>query len=383
MDDPVKHSISVITDREEFLAGLAALPEVHADLHYFLSRDWAQSYISQWPQHEFFIGMRIARTAADGAALLCLSRGTRSSALSAGHRSLGFNESSGAELAQVTTEIGGLLGGSSIKFSESIDDILGQLVGIQGWDELRVNALSVDDARRLARAAKDLGLISHTFSRSETYWVDLNQIRDQFAGNYLTSRSANTRQQLRRALRGLQDKHGRFSLTLASGPAQAHEWLDRLAVMHKKRWNTENESSGFENPHFGRFHHGLVSAMLERGEIEILRASAGDEAFAYLYNFVSNGRVYFSMSGVEYERFAPYKPGVLAHWQAIEWYQSRGLNTYDFMAGTSQYKQSLCTHSKAQETTLVRRPLLKFQLEAAARWVKRNLRGQATTAAPG
>ena len=362
MDEPVTHRISLIADREEFLASLAALSDDPAHVNFFLSRGWAQRYISQWPQGEFFIGVRIAPvTAAGDAALLCLSRGTRSSALSAGHRSLGFNETSGAELTHVTTEIGGLLGGTGVKFDESIADILRQLVAIQGWDELRVNALSAHDARHLVRAAKDLGLISHTFSRSETYWVDLNQIRDQFAGNYL------------------EDKHGRFELSPASGADQGHEWLDKLGALHRKRWNTDRESSGFENPHFGRFHHGLVSDLLECGEIEILRASAGDEAFAYLYNFVNNGRVYFSMSGVEYERFAPYKPGVLAHWQAIELYQARGLHTYDFMTGTSQYKQSLCTHSMAQETTFVRRPSLKFQLEAAARWIKRNVKVFATT----
>jgi CelD/BcsL family acetyltransferase involved in cellulose biosynthesis len=238
---------------------------------------------------------------------------------------------------------------------------------------LRISALSAADTARFRQAANALGLLSHVFSERQTYWVDLDLVRERHGGNFLATRSANTRQQLRGALKRLRAEHGEFSLTPAATLAQGHAWLDALANLHRQRWNARGETDGFANPAFCRYHHTLVEQLLGSGEIQILRASAGTETLAYLYNLVNDGRVYFDMSGVDHLRHARHRPGLVAHWQAIEWYLQRGMRIYDFQAGTNRYKQSLATHSAVQTDLVLRRPRLRFRLEAFGRWLKRRM----------
>jgi CelD/BcsL family acetyltransferase involved in cellulose biosynthesis len=305
--------------------------------------------------------------------MMALSRGRRSSPFSRSHASLGFNESSSTELADVTLEVNGLFGAAGIAFKDALPAVLQHLCATPGWDELRVNALSLEQAAALQASALRLGLLAHEFKRSQTYWIDLDAINAQARPDYLASRSANTRQQLRRALKSLKAAHGALQLECSANLAQAHEWLDRLAALHRRRWDTQHESKGFAKPAFARFHHDLLNEFHACGRIEILRASAAGHDLAYLYNFVAQRRVYFNMCGVEHATMAAFKPGLLAHWQAIEHYRKRGMGIYDFGVGSNRYKNSLCTHQDSQIGMVVRRPLLKFKLEDAARRIKRRL----------
>ncbi len=343
--------------------------------HEFLGHEWARNYLAGWPEGDFFMGMALTPTdsASGPASLVALSRGQRSSPCSRSHASLGFNESSSKELADVTLEVNGLFGAAGIALEDALPAVLAHLYAMPEWDELRVNALSLAQAAALQAQAQHLGLLAHEFKRSLTYWIDLDQLKAQARPDYLSSRSANTRQQLRRALKALNAAHGDLQIEASASLAQAHEWLDRLEALHRHRWNSHGESKGFAKPAFTRFHHELLDEFQATGRIEILRASAGGRDLAYLYNHVARRRVYFSMSGVEHQTMAAFKPGLLAHWQAIEHYCERGMAIYDLGAGSNRYKASLCTHQDSQVGMVVRRPLLKFRLEDVARRLKRRL----------
>jgi hypothetical protein len=365
--------VGLIPTREEFIAHLATLPPKRQDQHIGVSAAWVARILPLWPDGDFFLGLKIAPAAGSPVAALALSRSQRRSPCSWGHHSLALNEPSSPAFAGSSIEANGLIGGPPLDVEDWVLAVLTRLQRIPGWDELRIGALSEADTARFQQAAVALGLLSHIFSERQTYWVDLDLVRQRYGGNYLASRSANTRQQLRSALRRLCTEHGEFCLTPASSQGQGHAWLDALAGLHRQRWNARGETTGFANPAFCRYHHTFVEQMLDSGEIQILRASAGAQTLAYLYNLVKDGRVYFDMSGVEHVRHAHHKPGVLAHWQAIEWYEQRGMRTYDFQAGTNRYKQSLATHSAVQTDLVLRQPLVKFRLEAAGRWFKRRL----------
>lgn len=373
-------SFEILHEREACLARLRDLKSTGENDHFFLTSDWALNYLARWPSGDFFKAMVLNHgdltSGQPATGVVCLSQGVRSSPFSRRHRSLGFNESSSRELSEVTAEVNGLIGSPPVPFERCIPDILDQLDHIGDWDELRLPALSARETCVLRQAAAARGFITHTLKNTDTYWIDLRQIAEQHGGDYLSSRTSNTRRQLRRALRDLERTIGRFEIASALDVAQAHEWLDGLGALHIKRWSSRNIKSGFENPHFACFHRQLICKMLDAGNIEILRFSAGGHVIAYIYNFVRDGRVYFSMSGIDYDRFAAFKPGLLSHWKSIELYQSRGFHTYDFQAGTARYKQSLCTHVAPQTTIILRRPLLKFRLEAAGRWLKRKLNRQ-------
>jgi hypothetical protein len=97
--------------------------------------------------------------------------------------------------------------------------------------------------------------------------------------------------------------------------------------------------------------------------------------FAYLYNFVSGDRVHFYLSGVNYGVSHAIRPGMLAHWMAIEKNLSEGKSLYDFLAGDARYKRSLSTGEDRTLWLVLRRPRWRLELENWARRLKGKLSG--------
>lgn len=374
-----KYFIKLEWCHSRVLAQLAAMAASNIDgmksKNFFLSPAWAYRYLCQWPSKDFFVAMTISKEARSEEcipdALVMFSRGCRASRLSLGHRSLGFNESTCIGLESVTVEVNGMIGHSDLSFADAVSMVLNELVKLDGWDELRINALAHDQAICVERCTSKCGLLNYIYSEQETHWIEFADIQAYFYGDYLASRSANTRQQLRRAARSIGKKFGHLSVARASTSEQGHAWLDALAVLHKKRWNSQGGQQCFANAKFSAFHHFLVDDMLYAGELDILRICAGEEAIGYMYYFIVAGRVYFNMGGVDYERFSNYHPGLLCHVQAITYYQERGAQIYDFMVGTNRYKQSLATSSSHLTGIVVQKPLLRFRIESLLRNMKR------------
>jgi CelD/BcsL family acetyltransferase involved in cellulose biosynthesis len=112
-----------------------------------------------------------------------------------------------------------------------------------------------------------------------------------------------------------------------------------------------------------------------RNEVQYLRLRAGDTTFAYLYNFVCAGNAHFYLSGIDYSVGEQYRPGLLAHWLAIERNLSAGHHSYDFLAGDARYKRSLCTGQDRTVWLVLQRPRWRLQLEGFARRLKNRLPG--------
>jgi CelD/BcsL family acetyltransferase involved in cellulose biosynthesis len=100
----------------------------------------------------------------------------------------------------------------------------------------------------------------------------------------------------------------------------------------------------FASADFLRFHRTLLARTLPRGEVDLLRMSAGGQTFGYLYNFRFHGRVLTYQSGFDYAAAGPHeKPGMTCHHLAIEACAAEGVDCYDFLAGADRYKTSLAT----------------------------------------
>ena len=135
-------------------------------------------------------------------------------------------------------------------------------------------------------------------------------------------------------------------------------------------------SSGFDNPSFVEFHRRLIELAFPTGGIQYLRLTAGETVLAYLYNFVSDGHVQFYLSGIDYGIDPSTKPGMLAHWLAIEHNLAAGRRIYDFLAGDARYKRSLSTGGDRTLWLVLQRPRWRLQLESFGRRVKRAALGQ-------
>jgi CelD/BcsL family acetyltransferase involved in cellulose biosynthesis len=158
---------------------------------------------------------------------------------------------------------------------------------------------------------------------------------------YLATLSANTRHQLRRSARRY-GQAGPLAITRAMTVTEGLAFLDALADLHQATWTRRGRPGAFAVPEFRRFHRELVASGLPRGEIDLLRVTAGDKPLGYLYNFRFGGTISAYQSGFDYAAAdAQHKPGLTCHHLAIELYRSEGMRRYDFLAGEDRYKTSL------------------------------------------
>jgi Acetyltransferase (GNAT) domain len=333
---------------------------------FFLSQVWIDYYFSQWPKTDHY-----GVLSQNDRVIACLSKGVFTSRLRFSFLSLGLNASSSEGLQSATLETNGAIGSNSNELLTKFPSILDALLQSSNWDEIRVDAMLAPEADTIANLASDRGLICHLDSENKTYSVDLEKIRSEFSGDFIASRSSNTRAQLRKALRKTEQELGKVVLRVAETSEQATHWLGELAALHKIRWNSGGEVNGFVNSTFSQFQDGLVQFCFSQGVLQMLRLDAGNKPLAYLYNFKYKGQILFYMSGVDYKGTESFKPGLLAHWFAIEHNLATGAKTYDFLAGTNRYKESLCTESASRVCLRLRRPTLFFKVEHWLRQLKR------------
>nr|WP_237182630.1 GNAT family N-acetyltransferase [Roseomonas marmotae] len=160
-------------------------------------------------------------------------------------------------------------------------------------------------------------------------------------GDYLATRSSNTRHQLRRSARAFAED-GAVVLRRAETVPQALEWLEGLIRLHETSWQARGRPGAFASPYLLRFHRQLIAQALPRGEVDLLRVTAGEAVVGYLYNFRLRGQVLAYQSGLDHATAGLHrKPGMTCHALAIEQALARGDTVYDFLAGADRYKRSL------------------------------------------
>ena len=171
----------------------------------------------------------------------------------------------------------------------------------------------------------------------EAPFVDLDALRAAGQGP-LGLCSANARQQIRRS-----DRHyaatGPLRVTCLEDPLAGFE---ALLPLHERSWRARGKPGAFAGTFMPRFHRALIATAGPRGEIELLRITAGDADVGYLYNFRHAGRVLAYQSGFDHAAAGRHgKPGLTSHALAIGRAMARGDAVYDFLAGADRYKLSL------------------------------------------
>jgi len=205
-----------------------------------------------------------------------------------------------------------------------------------GWDEIVVGGATDGTVRVL----KGLDLGMHRRAETSSAHVDLaglraNGLRD--ADGYIATLGKNTRQQMRRSMR-LYAERGPLRIEACE---DVEAFFAELGEHHEAKWRAVGASGATVNAEYMAFHRRMIADALPKGEVELLRASAGGEGFGWLYNFVSGGQVLFYLSGFRAEDDNRLKPGLVTHALAIERHLQGDATVYDFMGGTNRYKTSL------------------------------------------
>jgi CelD/BcsL family acetyltransferase involved in cellulose biosynthesis len=257
----------------------------------------------------------------------------------------------------IAIEHNGILADS--EFADAPHAMLHHLLANGGdWEELHCPGV----APEFAQAVEGREIRAETGSAL----VDLAALR--VAGKpYLDQLSANTRQQIRRAMRG----YGDLALDVAATAEAASTYLDALATLHQAYWTARGKPGAFASPFFGRFHSALIERHFAAGLVELVQVTAGGAPIGYLYNFLWRGGVDAYQSGFAYAEDARLKPGLVSHALCIERHLAAGAVRYDFLAGDARYKLSLGQPGPRLAHVVVQRSRLKFTVERALRKVKR------------
>jgi CelD/BcsL family acetyltransferase involved in cellulose biosynthesis len=209
------------------------------------------------------------------------------------------------------------------------------------------------------------GVVARELFRKPSWHVDLDALRA--AGTpYLDSLSANTRQQLRRAMRQY-ERHGPLTARRAADVPEAMAFLAEMKRLHQIYWTGKGEPGAFAYPFFERFERRLIETGLAAGAVELVRVCCGGEPIGYLQNLVGSRRVLSYQSGIDYSRDPKLKPGLVCHVLCIELHLREGAAVYDFMAGAARYKASLGTPGPDLIYRVLERPTVKLRLERGLR----------------
>ena len=196
---------------------------------------------------------------------------------------------------------------------------------------------------------------------SPVYQVDLDAVRAA-DGDYLSLLSANTRSQIRRAMK---DHGGPLPDVAIGGLHDVTRWLEEMAALNGGR----HADNAWDNAGFRGFVATLAARGLPSGGVELLRFTDEGGVVGLLVNFVHRGVAMNYQSAFATPRTAKDKPGLLCHAAAVGHYAARDLSRYSLLAGKDRYKQSLATCEDSLEWWVLERFSPRLEAEALLRRV--------------
>lgn len=161
------------------------------------------------------------------------------------------------------------------------------------------------------------------------------------SAEYLQSLSANTRSQLRAAMRKYEKDFGELTLTEAGTLDEALDYFSHLKVLHQSRWQAKGKPGAFADSRWEAFHRSLIERRFSEKGVQICRVVAGTHIVGYVYSLIHQGSVFMIQSGLNYLANQKFKPGYVCHCRVIEHNKLLGMDRYDFLIGDNQYKRSL------------------------------------------
>lgn len=300
------------------------------DTPFFLSWAWIGCWLDHMPPDQHPLVLRAERAGQMIGLALLTPRPYRWLGMIPGQR-LYLHETGSAELDSLTIEY------NAIHTAPELRDGLLQravewLMQSATWQELHLSGIDealeqTIDAQRFAVLRRD---------HKPVYVVNLERIRAT-KGSYPDSLSANTRSQLRRAIRQF-GALGDARIAQAGSVDEALSMFEGMMPLHQDYWRQRGKSGAFANPTVVSFHRQLIREAFDH--IQLLRCDAGASTVGYLYNFVKDGRVISYQSGFDYALLPRAKPGWLCHDMAIDHNLAHGMAIYDLLAGYSQFKAS-------------------------------------------
>ena len=164
--------------------------------------------------------------------------------------------------------------------------------------------------------------------------------------DYLSTRSRNLREKVRRSSRKLERAH-EVSYRLAS-PSTLDQDFDQLIRLHRLRWGPD---SGFGQDDSSAFHREVAAALLAKGLLRLWLMELDGEPAAAWYGFRYEGTEFFYQGGRD-PRFDSLSVGFLMLTWTIKAAFDDGLDRYAFLRGDEPYKDRFASDDDGLETRL-------------------------------
>jgi CelD/BcsL family acetyltransferase involved in cellulose biosynthesis len=111
---------------------------------------------------------------------------------------------------------------------------------------------------------------------------------------------------------------------------------------------------------FTAFHRALAEQWTPDGRAILARLAIAGRPLAVIYGFTVGSKFHFYQSGVGTGvEEAVKSPGIVAFLLLMERLSGRGITEFDFLRGSSEYKQRLATHEHAVVNLTVVRPTVR------------------------
>ncbi len=310
--------------------------ETRADRSFFLSWSWIGPWLATIDNRPNLLIAK-AGTEVVGLALLVTKLKTRHRVMPI--RTLYLNQTGDDDQDIVTIEHNDILADRrcQMRVREACLRFLIERPEIGGRPVGEVVLGGVDE--RLRADVECLGRPVFERAAAGSAYVDLRALRSAKT-NFLMTLKASTARRIRRSM-ALYRERGALELKAAGSVDEALAFFDRCGAFHQARWTARGRPGAFAYPFYVAFHRRLIETAFPKGQVELVRVSAGHEPIGYLYNFLDQNRVYYYFSGFRFEDDNRLKPGLVCHALCIERHLGRGMDVYDFMAGDQRYKLEL------------------------------------------
>jgi CelD/BcsL family acetyltransferase involved in cellulose biosynthesis len=133
-------------------------------------------------------------------------------------------------------------------------------------------------------------------------------------------------------------------------PARLDQAIDRLAYLHRKRWQAARSSHSFASRQYMDFHRGLMHSLMRRGWLRLYCLEIDGQLRAMTYCYRVRNRVFCMQAGFDPD-YSGVAPGAVLLGYAIEHAIGEGNEVFDFLRGQHMYKEQLA--NGARETRYV------------------------------
>jgi len=333
--------------------------EKQARSSFFLSWTWISTWLESVKHRPVLVRVH---SGPEVTALGLLARADTVRHLFVRSRQLHLHQSGDPDLDRVTIEFNGFLVRQGLE-AEVVPQIFRKLPGLTvQWDECVLPGVPA----QYRAFGTEAGYACAMDRRSPNFLVDLERLRQQNV-DLTQTLSRNSRAQLRRALR-LAGSEGPLHIHAASDLEEALSYFAALKQLDRR--GSQKQGGAFSSATRDQFHRRLIARGWERGEIGLLRASAGEHTIGYLYQFSYRGRVLSYQAAYAPGKDNRHHPGIVMHYLAIERAKSGGAKSYDFLAGQARYKSSLGDEDEEMVWLRLQKPRPAFLLERAVSRVR-------------